>query len=88
MAGLRNRQLPSGLIGATIGYNLQTGYPIVLGVEADLGWSGLSRTVAVADCNPGCNIQNPWIMTARLRGGYAFNTIFPYLTAGATSAIW
>ena len=75
---------PSGLIGATVGYNLQTADPIVLGVEADLGWSGLSRTVAVADCNPGCNVQNPWIMTARLRGGYAFDTIFPYLTAGAT----
>jgi outer membrane immunogenic protein len=73
----------SGLVGPTVGYNLQTATPIVLGVEADLSWTGMSRTLTAGDCSPGCKMENPWIATARVRGGYAFNTIFPYLTAGA-----
>ena|SRR5438105_1694661 len=75
--------MSGGHLGATVGYNLQTGDPIVLGVEADLGWSGLSRTVPLASCAPACEIKNPWIITTRLRGGYAFDGILPYLTAGA-----
>ncbi|HEY7302396.1 MAG TPA: outer membrane beta-barrel protein [Xanthobacteraceae bacterium] len=72
-----------GLLSATVGYNLQTGDPIVLGVEADLGWSGLSKKIPLADCASVCEFKNPWIATTRLRGGYAFDWIFPYLTAGA-----
>jgi outer membrane immunogenic protein len=71
-----------GLVGGTIGYNLQTGDPLVLGVEADLGWSGLSATVPPLSCAPGCEISVPWLATARLRVGYAFDWILPYVTAG------
>jgi outer membrane immunogenic protein len=73
----------SGLIGATVGYNLQTAEPIVLGVEADLNWSGVNKTISLVDCGGSCQVTNPWIITTRLRGGYAFDWIFPYLTAGA-----
>ena len=72
-----------GLIGATVGYNLQTGDPIVLGVEADLSLSGLGKTFPIPACAPSCEFRNPWIITTRLRGGYAFDRILPYLTAGA-----
>jgi outer membrane immunogenic protein len=83
-AGLSgNPGASGGLISAAVGYNLQTGDPIVLGVEADLGWSGLSKTIPLADCAGACEFKNPWIVTTRLRGGYAFDWIFPYLTAGA-----
>ena len=33
-----------GLVAGTAGYNLQTGEPCVVGVEADLDWSGVQGT--------------------------------------------
>ena len=75
--------LSGGLVGGTVGYNLQTREPLVLGVEADLAWSGARGTVPPASCMPNCELQTNWLATARLRFGYAFDTIMPYATAGA-----
>jgi len=79
-----------GLAGGTIGYNLQTGEPYVLGVEADLDWAGLkATTTAAAGCvgsagtpTLACDLKIPWLGTGRLRFGYAFDGIMPYVTAG------
>ncbi|MGA3310679.1 MAG: outer membrane beta-barrel protein [Xanthobacteraceae bacterium] len=75
--------LSGGLVGGTAGYNLQTGEPFVLGVEADLDWSGLGGTAPPASCAPNCELKVPWLATARLRFGYAFDGILPYVTGGA-----
>lgn len=74
--------LSGALVGGSAGYNLQTGEPFVLGVEADLDWSGVKGTVPPASCAPNCEIETPWLATARLRFGYAFDRIMPYLTGG------
>jgi outer membrane immunogenic protein len=74
--------LSSGLIGGTIGYNLQAGDPFVVGIEADVDWTGMKTTVSPASCAPGCELKVPWLDTARLRFGYAFNGILPYVTGG------
>jgi len=37
-----------------------------------------------ASCAPDCEIKVPWLATARLRFGYAFDGIMPYL-AGAVA---
>ena len=67
---------PSGLVGgAQAGYNFQTG-PWVFGVEGDLQATGASDTFAP------WKFSNPWFGTVRGRGGYAFNNIFFYGTAG------
>lgn len=75
-----------GLVGGTAGYNLQTGEPYVFGVEADLDWSSIRGTVPPASCAPGCDVTNPWLATVRLRFGYAFDGIMPYVTGGAAIA--
>jgi outer membrane immunogenic protein len=75
--------LSSGLVGGTIGYNLQAGDPFVVGIEADVDWTGMKTTVSPASCAPGCELKVPWLDTARLRFGYAFNGVLPYVTAGA-----
>lgn len=72
-----------GLVGGTAGYNLQGGDPFVVGFEADLDWSGLKATIAPASCAPGCELNSPWLGTARLRFGWAFKGILPYVTGGA-----
>jgi len=77
--------LSGALAGGTAGYNLQTGEPFVLGVEADLDWSGIRGTVPPASCAPDCEIKVPWLATARLRFGYAFDGIMPYLTGGVAT---
>jgi outer membrane immunogenic protein len=74
----------SGLVGGTFGYNLQTGDAFVLGAEVDLDWTDFHGTVPPATCAPGCEIRNPWLATARLRFGYAFNDILPYVTVGVS----
>jgi outer membrane immunogenic protein len=79
-AGVSNGS--GGLFGGTFGYNLQTGEPFVLGAEVDLAWSGISGTVPPLSCAPNCEFRNPWLATARLRFGYAFDGILPYVTAG------
>jgi outer membrane immunogenic protein len=75
--------LSGGLVGGTLGYNLQTDGPFVWGVEGDFDWSGVRGTVPPASCVPNCEMQSNWLATARLRFGYAFDTIMPYVTAGA-----
>jgi outer membrane immunogenic protein len=71
-----------GLVGATLGYNLQTG-TWVWGAEGDIDASfmkGSTNTV----CPSGCETKNDWLATARLRLGYAgWNNWLPYLTGGA-----
>ena len=72
-----------GLFGGTIGYNLQAGDLVVLGVEADLDWSSLKATIpatSAPSCATNCQLSVPWLATARLRGGYSFGGVLPYLT--------
>jgi outer membrane immunogenic protein len=74
-----------GLFGGTIGYNLQAGDSVVLGAEADLDWSGIKGTIpamSASSCLTGCQLSVPWLATARLRGGYSFGGVLPYLTGG------
>jgi outer membrane immunogenic protein len=99
-----NYSLSGGLVGGTLGYNLQAGTSsFVLGGEVDLAWTNIKGTTppVVApittfdpvtgaaivtptpiSCVPNCEITNPWLATARLRFGYSFDWILPYLTAG------
>jgi outer membrane immunogenic protein len=85
-----NYSLSGGLVGGTLGYNLQAGTSsFVLGGEVDLAWTNSKGTVppvVVAaipiSCVPNCEITNPWLATARLRFGYSFDWILPYVTAG------
>jgi len=74
--------LSGGLVGVTLGYNLQTREPVVLGVEADLAWTNVRGTVPPLSCAANCEFRNPWLGTARLRFGWAFDTILPYVTGG------
>jgi outer membrane immunogenic protein len=72
----------SGLIGGTVGYNLQAQDPLVLGFEIDADWSGIKGTITAPTCVAGCELDVPWLGTARLRVGYAFDQILPYVTGG------
>ena len=75
--------ISGGLVGGTLGYNLQTGEPLVIGVETDIAWSGVKGSVPPASCAPTCDMRSNWLATARLRFGYAFDTVMPYVTVGA-----
>jgi outer membrane immunogenic protein len=76
--------ISGGLIGGTLGYNLQTGDPFVLGGEVDIAATSFKGTVSPPTCAPNCAISSPWLATARLRFGYAFNDILPYVTVGVS----
>ena len=57
----------------------------MLGAEADLDWSSLKGTIPVtsaASCLTNCQLTLPWLATVRLRGGYSFGGVLPYLTGG------
>jgi outer membrane immunogenic protein len=68
-----------GLIGGTVGYNLQMGQ-WVFGLEGDLSWTNIDGT---ATCTFGvCNTENSWLGTVRGRIGMAFDRFMPYITGG------
>jgi len=72
--------LSGGLAGGTAGFNWQTG-KVVLGVEGDIDWSGVSGTSGSAFC-PGCTTSDSWLSTVRGRVGYSFDHFLPYVTGG------
>jgi outer membrane immunogenic protein len=91
--------LSGGLLGGTLGYNLQAGTSsVVLGAEVDLAWANIKGSTPpfvaqvvsfpgpiitpTPGCTPNCEIANPWLATARLRLGYSFDWILPFVTAG------
>jgi len=76
----------SGLIGGTIGYNLQTLAPLVIGEEFDLDAARFHTTIVTPACGPGCEFRSDWVGTARLRFGLAFDPFLPYVTAGLSFA--
>src|SRR5262249_57389864 len=44
--------------------------------------TGASIFVPTPICVPNCEVSNPWLATARLRLGYSFGLVMPYVTAG------
>ena len=76
-----NLDLSGGVIGGTAGFNWQTGQ-VVLGIEGDVDWSGVSGTTVTT--LPG-RLRDPrTIGSARFGAGvgYAFDRFLPYITGG------
>ena len=74
-----------GVVGATLGYNFQTG-PWVLGVEGDFDWADISGDT---DCpNPAfsCEFELDWFATIRARAGWAGGRFLFYGTGGLAIA--
>ena len=69
------------MVGGTLGYNWQHGN-IVLGVEGDVDWSGISGTTTNTCSRNTCETENNWLGTARVRLGYATGNWLPYVTGG------
>lgn len=68
-----------GMVGGTLGYNWQFGRT-VLGVEGDIGWSGIRGSSACGATS--CETRNDWLSTVRGRVGYAADRFLPYITGG------
>ena len=71
-----------GLVGGTVGYNMQTGN-FVFGLEGDFDASWI-KGAETTFCGPvGCETKNTWLATGRGRIGYAWDRWLPFLTGGA-----
>jgi high affinity Mn2+ porin len=72
----------TGLVGGyQVGWNVQLPDRLVLGVETDVTFtSAIDR--GATDLAAPFNTKLDYIATARARAGYAFGTLFPYLTGG------
>ena len=77
-----NFDLKGAVAGGTLGYNLQTG-AWVWGIEGDFDYSWIKGTDTTTCGGPGCETQNNWLATGRLRVGYAWDRWLPYITGGA-----
>jgi outer membrane immunogenic protein len=70
-----------GLIGGTLGYNWQkAGW--VWGLEGDLSATNASGSTICIVTTDTCSATSSWLGTARVRLGYAFGRLLPYLTGG------
>jgi len=72
----------SGVIGGTIGYNMQNWGPLVVGEEFDFSWRKFDFTIPAATCAPTCTLTSDWVSTARLRFGLPIDRFMPYVTGG------
>ena len=68
-----------GLVGGQIGYNYMMSNNLVLGIEGDLLWSGMSGSVTPF---PTVTQSLDWVGTIRGRIGYAMGNWMPYFTGG------
>ncbi len=83
-AGSQSFDTTGGLVGVTLGYNLQTGN-WVWGLEGDIDASwlkGSSNTAPLCAAGVGCEVKSTWFGTVRGRIGYAFERWLPYFTGG------
>ncbi|HYA80481.1 MAG TPA: outer membrane beta-barrel protein [Methylocystis sp.] len=80
-----------GVFGGEVGYQIQFPNNVVLGLETDMQWSGIrasAQTVNYASVGlPGYIYQDfhnslDWFGTTRLRAGYSFGRLLPYITGG------
>jgi outer membrane immunogenic protein len=77
------------LFGGTLGGNFQYSR-VVMGLEADMDWSGLSGSTSAGLCSVpagfACQNKSDWLSTARGRAGYAFDRILFFATGGLALA--
>jgi outer membrane immunogenic protein len=68
--------------GATVGYNWQFDPRWLVGLEGDIGWLGLNRSIV--DWNDTVNVgeKADWYGTARVRFGYVTGPSLLYVTGG------
>jgi outer membrane immunogenic protein len=67
-------------ISGIVGYNYMAG-DWLIGVESSLGTVGLDKKKAVAGLGD-VTAQSDWVGSMQLRGGYAFDSVLLYGTAG------
>ncbi len=71
--------MSGGLVGATLGYNVQAG-SLVYGIEGDIDWTNIRGS---GPCGiVGCETRNHWLGTVRGRLGIAADRFMPYVTGG------
>ncbi len=79
---------PNGaLVGGTLGFNLAIS-EVLVGFEGDADWAGLDGSVGNCAVNSAgavaaCETKNNFLGTARLRVGYQYDRMLPYVTGGA-----
>jgi len=81
--------MDGGLIGGTLGCNLQYGGGFVIGVESDMAWidkSGSGNAVAVEPTTWTSETRERWFSTTRLRLGQSLGNFLIYATGGAAFA--
>jgi outer membrane immunogenic protein len=83
--GTANFDAEGGMVGGTLGYNIQTGR-WVWGLEGDFDATWIKDNNNTAFCAPNCEVKNTWFATARGRVGYALDRWLPYITGGAAFA--
>jgi outer membrane immunogenic protein len=74
-----------GLVGGTIGFNLQVDH-FVFGTEGDLDWASVSGSANCPTAGLTCSTRSNYLVTERGRFGYALDWWLPYVTGGAAMA--
>lgn len=72
------------IAGGQAGYNYQFSN-VVLGVEGDISWTGIKRSVADTVNNYKATAQIDWLATGRGRAGLAFDRTLVYATGGVAA---
>lgn len=85
LTGLNDFNIGGGFGGAQIGANAVLPSNLLVGVEADVQWSGITGSGVVAPA-PAATQDINWFGTIRGRLGIAMGNVLPYLTGGLAMA--
>jgi outer membrane immunogenic protein len=79
--GLADHNVSGGLVGGTLGYNLQLG-ALVIGFEGDLDWANITGHTTCPNVAFTCNSKLSSFGTVDIRTGYAFDHFLVFGTFG------
>ena len=81
-ASTGNFNVNGGLVGGTVGYNLQFG-TVVFGLEGDIDWSNIKGSTTTNCIGHLRDHRTPGSARRAAGIGYAFDRFLPYFTGGA-----
>lgn len=95
---INNKLKPQGFLGGLFaGYNFQTNDRMVLGIETDFAWDNVDDSKKKwrrragdivagdkddTDIKQKVGVKQKWIGATRLRAGYSFDRVMPYVAVG------
>ena len=77
-----SHDIEGGMGGFYVGYNFQTPYHFVFGIETEMSFGSVDGSSSCPNASFSCHTDVKWIGSTRGRFGYAFDRFMPFVSIG------